>query len=558
MTIRLHRNSHHSTTGTTIQKVVMTGWNQKYCSIAKIFTNQCHNHHYYRQYQPRPLHIMSSTPHTASSRWINRCTYRKYNTSGSNNHNTPEMIRLHRTNAVVVTTIITAAATLLIASMNHSSDDTVTCLEPNAIVVEQGHMLISNNDNDENKNASTSEMVDDNQIPSSEDNITTILNWSGTHSVQVSNEHYWEPETIADVEQIVQMCHTRQQSVRPIGSALSPNGIAFSAGGMISLTQLDQIVQVDTESRTVTVQAGARVSQVVDALRQYQLTLPNLASIAEQQMGGFIQVGAHGTGMAIAPVDHYVTRLKLVAPSRGTITLTEADGELFHMAKVGLGCLGVVVEVTMQCIPAHQLREHTFVLTRREAKEQLDTLLHNHKHMRYMWIPYTDTVVCVTNDPVVVDDTNTAASVESLALEQSKPTSKSWFRKETHANDVSKSTPTVAFKNPLSMEERLQPLVDLLLQVSAESSSSPSESTTYTSETIRGMGFGALRDAILAANDPLDIRHVKRCNEAEAEFWKRSEDYVVRPSDELLQFDCGGQVRILIIFNCPLIEIFMF
>jgi hypothetical protein len=59
------------------------------------------------------------------------------------------------------------------------------------------------------------------------------------------------------------------------------------------------------------------------------------------------------------------------------------------------------------------------------------------------------------------------------------------------------------------------------------------------------MGFGALRDAILAMKDPLDISHVQRCNQAEAEFWKRSEDYVIKPSDELLQFDCGGQVRIM-------------
>ena len=35
---------------------------------------------------------------------------------------------------------------------------------------------------------------------------------------------------------------------------------------------------------------------------------------------------------------------------------------------------------------------------------------------------------------------------------------------------------------------------------------------------------------------------MKRCNIAEAEFWKQSEGYQIRPSDELLQFDCGGQV----------------
>lgn len=128
---------------------------------------------------------------------------------------------------------------------------------------------------------------------------------------------------------------------------------------MVNLVNLDEIIHVDEKKMTVTVQAGSRVGQVVDELRKHGLTLPNLASIAEQQMGGFISVGAHGTGAKITPVDDFVTSLKMVTPAHGTITLSPKDGERFQMAKVGLGCLGVVSEVTMRCIPAHNLVEHT-------------------------------------------------------------------------------------------------------------------------------------------------------------------------------------------------------
>jgi L-galactono-1,4-lactone dehydrogenase len=193
-------------------------------------------------------------------------------------------------------------------------------------------------------------------------------------------------------------------------------------------------------------------AQVVEALRPAGLTLPNLASIAEQQMGGFIQVGAHGTGRMVAPVDHYVTKLKLVTPGKGIIELSKGD-ELFELAKVGLGCLGIVVEVTMQCIPAHRLVEHTFVLTRKEARKQLDTLLKKHKHMRYMWIPYTDAVVVVTNDP-----------------EDELP-------KSVPRNQSSVGTP----------EEKVQPLVDFLEKVSKDTP------TPYTQEQLKSMGFGELR-----------------------------------------------------------------
>lgn len=65
--------------------------------------------------------------------------------------------------------------------------------------------------------------------------------------------------------------------------------------------------------------------QVVEALRPHGLTLQNFASIREQAIGGFIQVGAHGTGARIPPVDEQVVAMKLVTPARGTLVLSEVS-----------------------------------------------------------------------------------------------------------------------------------------------------------------------------------------------------------------------------------------
>jgi hypothetical protein len=50
------------------------------------------------------------------------------------------------------------------------------------------------------------------------------------------------------------------------------------------------VLHVDIKKKTVTVLAGIRVAEVVDALREHGLTLQNFASIREQQVGGFTQV----------------------------------------------------------------------------------------------------------------------------------------------------------------------------------------------------------------------------------------------------------------------------
>jgi hypothetical protein len=58
------------------------------------------------------------------------------------------------------------------------------------------------------------------------------------------------------------------------------------------------------------------------------------------------QVGAHGTGARIPPVDEQVVSMRLVTPGVGPLTLSqEQEPELFNLAKVGLGALGVVSQV---------------------------------------------------------------------------------------------------------------------------------------------------------------------------------------------------------------------
>lgn len=65
--------------------------------------------------------------------------------------------------------------------------------------------------------------------------------------------------------------------------------------------------------------------------------------------------------------------MKLVTPAKGTIEVSEEeDPELFHLARCGLGGLGVVAEVTIQCVDRHELVEHTFV-------SNIDEIKKNHK-----------------------------------------------------------------------------------------------------------------------------------------------------------------------------------
>ena len=323
--------------------------------------------------------------------------------------------------------------------------------------------------------------------------------------------HYFQPTSAGAVQQILSMMHEAGARLRVVGSALSPNGLGLSDEAMLNMAQCDAVLSVDAEKRQATVQAGARVADVVEALRPHGLTLQNYASIAEQQIGGFLQVGAHGTGAGVPPVDEQIIRMVLHTPALGALELSaEKSPRLFYLARVGLGWLGVVSEVTIQCVPAHKLLQHTYTQTR-EQVARLHTSNLRHQHMRYMWIPHTDTVVVVTLNPVPEGAPIPAESDSALA-----------------ASQRGKASPPPASQAP---ERELR---ELLLQKS-QAAGAPRRS-----REVEEMNFAQLRDALLALS-PLDKQHVIEVNRAEAAFWRASEGYRVDWSDRLLGFECGGQ-----------------
>eukprot|EP00890_Picochlorum_soloecismus_P005470 jgi/Picsp_1/5924/NSC_03281-R1_l-galactono- -lactone dehydrogenase len=326
-----------------------------------------------------------------------------------------------------------------------------------------------------------------------------MINWSGTHEC-VAKKLY-QPENDAQVRTIVSEAHAKREKVRCIGSALSPNGIGFQEQGMVSLAMMDKVLHVDEEKKQVTVQCGARVQDVADELRKHGLTLQNYASIREQTIGGFTQIGAHGSGAAIPPVDDTVVRMKMVTPGKGTIYVSdEENSDLFGLAKVGLGCFGVVTEVTLQCVPAHKLVEKTFTSDLKSVKRNHKQWLKEHKHLRYMWIPNTESIVVVQCNP---EDSPHAAS----ALEEAAIAAKG--QGET---------------------KKLNPLQELL--VSSDIVSSEEEVSILSPTECRD---------VLLAHDPLNPQWTAAVNQAEAAFWKQSEGVRVGWSDEILGFDCGGE-----------------
>ena len=321
------------------------------------------------------------------------------------------------------------------------------------------------------------------------------INWSRTHEAQP--KRLFQPSTLEELEAIVAYAHQTGRKLRPVGTFVSPNGIASSSDLMVSLLQMDAITHIDHQRQEVTVQAGIVVDTLLTELAKHGLTLNNFSSIKDQQMGGWTQVAAHGTGVTLSTVDEMIVSLQLVTPGLGTITLSqEHNPALFKLARVGLGALGVVSEMTLKCIPVHKLCEETYVVRGADqVAAKHSEVLQRYRHVRYMWVPGTDGCVIVGSNPV--PNTHTLPSPSSSSSSNSDPTSA---------------------------------LRALLIERLGEKQA---DETTGS--------FAQYRNDLLAL-DPLDFRWVNRVNQAELEFWENTAAHGQRLdwSENILGFDCGS------------------
>ena len=223
-------------------------------------------------------------------------------------------------------------------------------------------------------------------------------------------------------------------------------------------------------------------------------------------MGGWTQVAAHGTGATLPTVDEMITRMKIVTPGLGVLDLSDADtgerAELFRMARVGLGALGVVAELTLSCVPTHRLHEQSYVVHGLEAvRRDHARLLHAYRHVRYMWIPGTDACVVVVSNPCT--------------------------KEEEAEADGNADAGSVRGGGGGGDGAGTLPLRTLLSEVR------PSVQST-------SLGFSQLREQLLDV-DPLDVTWVRRVNHAEMQYWEAVGGERTGWSDDILGFDCGGE-----------------
>jgi L-gulonolactone oxidase len=151
----------------------------------------------------------------------------------------------------------------------------------------------------------------------------------------------------------VRRARSQGLTLRVAGASHSFSDLVPTAGILLRCDGLNRVVEADRESGLARVQAGITLHELGPALAAHGLALENQGDIDAQTLAGALATGTHGTGARFRNLSANVVGMRLV-DGRGEVVELGGGDEL-RAARVSLGALGVVTELTVRCVPLYGL-----------------------------------------------------------------------------------------------------------------------------------------------------------------------------------------------------------
>ncbi|MFC5338721.1 D-arabinono-1,4-lactone oxidase [Leucobacter denitrificans] len=243
-----------------------------------------------------------------------------------------------------------------------------------------------------------------------------------------------QPRTIDQVIASVQRARETGHTAKPIGASHSFSAIGATDGVRIDLSRLRGLVSADTQRGQVTLWGGTHLWEIPSILEPLGLALENMGDIDRQTITGATQTGTHGTGLGFGGISTQIVGATIVTGTGELLTVSETEHrELLPAVALGLGALGVLVTVTLQCVPR-------FLLDVVEAPAKFDEVRESFverskavDHFEFYWFPHTEGVRTKTNTRVPYDGPGQDSEAQPLS-----PVSR--FVDEELANNVTLGT----------------------------------------------------------------------------------------------------------------------
>ena len=198
-------------------------------------------------------------------------------------------------------------------------------------------------------------------------------------------------------EKELQEVVAKTDKIRFFGTKQSSADIAAGIDTLIDITSYNKIVSYNETERTVTVQSGVILGDLLEAIEAKGWCIPCLPDINTITIGGALATGTHGTSGHL--LCEYMTACTLVLADGSLKNVNESD-PFMQPARVSLGALGVISTVTFTCEPIYTLHVKEGPESDTEWLPKIKERLLKHDFLRILWLPHTDKGYVITGDKI--------------------------------------------------------------------------------------------------------------------------------------------------------------
>tara|TARA_B110000967_G_scaffold137157_1_gene140060 strand:+ start:42752 stop:44056 length:1305 start_codon:yes stop_codon:yes gene_type:complete len=219
--------------------------------------------------------------------------------------------------------------------------------------------------------------------------VWTSWNENITHTFQ-------DLYTVHDEKELQEIV-AQSDKVRFFGSKQSSSDIGAGVGTLIDMRSYDKLVSIDDAKRSITVESGMLLADLIATVESKGWCIPCLPDINTVTLGGALATGTHGTSGSLLAT--YVSEFRVVLAD-GSIKVVKEGDALMEALRVSIGVLGVFSTITFQCEPLYTL--HLKEGPQKDATwmYQLKEKVEKYAFYRVLWLPHTGKGYVITGDKI--------------------------------------------------------------------------------------------------------------------------------------------------------------
>ena len=137
----------------------------------------------------------------------------------------------------------------------------------------------------------------------------------------------------------------------PMGSGSSYVPASFGKDNLsILMTRFNKIIEFDKTNKTITVEAGVKISELLQFTLKDKLWVPQIPGYPSITLGGIIATNSHGKSSAFhGTIRNQVMEILLYHKTHGWLTLSKDKNKtIFDLTIGGFGLTGIIVQIKLK------------------------------------------------------------------------------------------------------------------------------------------------------------------------------------------------------------------